>query len=469
MRRARGLRLVPVPSHPPLRSGLLLTVVLLIAALGGLSMGAIAAARSTESSFADSSPPHTSRSSSSSTACSTRPRARTRLQPDAAADACRICPTSRRSRAKSAQHGSGHVGEQPGTPLLHLGGGQRRRAGLQRGPVLVVGPDGQSAQGRRVRHGLASARRSGTTWARSSDGRRPPTPRFVGQHLRQFRRSRPSERVEHQAGRHRWRAGDHAVPGPGLGHAQIDHAVHAGVHQQAPRVLQQRHAQRAHARVRQPVTSRSRAGSQARAPRGVALHLRPGATIMATAEPRSPGVRSRWASSEGSPVRPRSSSAGRSSGRRIRLKSDELDVLRALGADPTMTLSDGLIGTLVPCSSGCAAAVLVALGLSPLAPLGPVGPPGRRTSTPTGRCSGWVPVALLVTLGARRRGGVAPVAVPMRAETGRPESRPRVTDAPPRGLACRRPPSPGSASPSSPASAAARCRCAPPSSARCSQ
>ena len=38
--------------------------------------------------------------------------------------------------------------------------------------------------------------------------------------------------------------------------------------------------------------------------------------------------------------------AGQMIGRRIRLNADELDVLRALGADPTMTIGDGLIGTL---------------------------------------------------------------------------------------------------------------------------
>jgi ABC-type antimicrobial peptide transport system permease subunit len=66
--------------------------------------------------------------------------------------------------------------------------------------------------------------------------------------------------------------------------------------------------------------------------------------------------------------------AGQVIGRRIRLNTDELEVLRALGADPQMTVSDGLIGTLGAVLMGTLVAGLVAVGLSPLAPLGPIGP-----------------------------------------------------------------------------------------------
>jgi ABC-type antimicrobial peptide transport system permease subunit len=66
--------------------------------------------------------------------------------------------------------------------------------------------------------------------------------------------------------------------------------------------------------------------------------------------------------------------AGQMIGRRIRLNADELDVLRALGADPTMTIGDGLIGTLGAILAGTLLAGLVAVGLSPLGPLGPIGP-----------------------------------------------------------------------------------------------
>jgi ABC-type antimicrobial peptide transport system permease subunit len=66
--------------------------------------------------------------------------------------------------------------------------------------------------------------------------------------------------------------------------------------------------------------------------------------------------------------------AGQVVGRRIRLNTDELDVLRALGADPKMTIGDGLIGTIGAILLGTLLAGLVAVALSPLAPLGPVGP-----------------------------------------------------------------------------------------------
>ena len=64
--------------------------------------------------------------------------------------------------------------------------------------------------------------------------------------------------------------------------------------------------------------------------------------------------------------------AGQIIGRRIRLNADELDVLRALGADPKMTVADGLIGTLGAVLMGTVLAGLVAVGLSPLGPLGPI-------------------------------------------------------------------------------------------------
>jgi ABC-type antimicrobial peptide transport system permease subunit len=66
--------------------------------------------------------------------------------------------------------------------------------------------------------------------------------------------------------------------------------------------------------------------------------------------------------------------AGQVIGRRIRLNTDELDVLRALGADPKMTIGDGLIGTMGAVLVGTLLAGLVAVGLSPLGPLGPIGP-----------------------------------------------------------------------------------------------
>jgi hypothetical protein len=66
--------------------------------------------------------------------------------------------------------------------------------------------------------------------------------------------------------------------------------------------------------------------------------------------------------------------AGQVIGRRIRLTAGELEVVRALGASPLMTVADGLIGTLVAVVIGSLLAGGVAVALSPVGPLGPIGP-----------------------------------------------------------------------------------------------
>ena len=66
--------------------------------------------------------------------------------------------------------------------------------------------------------------------------------------------------------------------------------------------------------------------------------------------------------------------AGQVVTRRLRLMADDLDVARALGADPPMAFWDGLIGTIGAILVGTVLAGLVALALSPLAPIGPVRP-----------------------------------------------------------------------------------------------
>jgi hypothetical protein len=60
--------------------------------------------------------------------------------------------------------------------------------------------------------------------------------------------------------------------------------------------------------------------------------------------------------------------------RQLQLGDEDRRVLRALGADPTTTAGDGLIGVLGSVVLGSFLAVAVAVGLSPLAPLGPVRP-----------------------------------------------------------------------------------------------
>ncbi len=61
-------------------------------------------------------------------------------------------------------------------------------------------------------------------------------------------------------------------------------------------------------------------------------------------------------------------------GRQIREGADDRVVLRALGASPAMTTGDGLIGVVGAVIAGSLLAVGVAVGLSPLAPLGPARP-----------------------------------------------------------------------------------------------
>ena len=60
--------------------------------------------------------------------------------------------------------------------------------------------------------------------------------------------------------------------------------------------------------------------------------------------------------------------------RLVRRNAEDGAVLRALGAGPVMTTSDGLVGILVALVAGVVLAMAVAVGLSPLAPIGAVRP-----------------------------------------------------------------------------------------------
>ena len=87
-----------------------------------------------------------------------------------------------------------------------------------------------------------------------------------------------------EARRDRRRAGDHAVPGPGRRQRPVDHAVHARPDEQAPRLLQQRHGQRADAAGRRPPPlGRGGGGEGARSPRGSRSSTQQSADIIATA------------------------------------------------------------------------------------------------------------------------------------------------------------------------------------------
>ena len=64
--------------------------------------------------------------------------------------------------------------------------------------------------------------------------------------------------------------------------------------------------------------------------------------------------------------------AGQAIGRQLRLGGDEEATIRSLGASPTMTIVDSLLGIVMAIVAGSVLAVLVAVALSPLAPIGPV-------------------------------------------------------------------------------------------------
>ncbi len=66
--------------------------------------------------------------------------------------------------------------------------------------------------------------------------------------------------------------------------------------------------------------------------------------------------------------------AGQLIGRQLRFGLVDTNTMRALGADPAMTAVDGLLGIVAAIAIGVVGAVAVAVALSPLAPLGPVRP-----------------------------------------------------------------------------------------------
>jgi hypothetical protein len=77
-------------------------------------------------------------------------------------------------------------------------------------------------------------------------------------------------------------------------------------------------------------------------------------------------------------------------GRQLRLAGNDRSSLRALGATPAMTSTDGLVGVLGAVVVGSVLAFAVAVGLSPLAPLGPV----RRVNPTPGINVDWAVLGL---------------------------------------------------------------------------
>ena len=66
--------------------------------------------------------------------------------------------------------------------------------------------------------------------------------------------------------------------------------------------------------------------------------------------------------------------AGQAIGRQLRLDDDELHTMRALGAGPAVTSTDGLLGVFYSVVAGALLAAAVAVVMSPLWPIGPVRP-----------------------------------------------------------------------------------------------
>ena len=66
--------------------------------------------------------------------------------------------------------------------------------------------------------------------------------------------------------------------------------------------------------------------------------------------------------------------AGQAIGRQLRVDENELHALRALGAGPAVTSTDGLLGVFVSVVAGALLACAVAVIMSPLWPIGPVRP-----------------------------------------------------------------------------------------------
>ena len=119
--------------------------------------------------------------------------------------------------------------------------------------------------------------------------------------------------------------------------------------------------------------------------------------------------------------------AGQMIGRQLKLGSNDLDVIRALGADTSMTSVDGLVGILGAVVTGSILAGAVAVALSPLMPIGPVGPvyPDKGLSL-DGVVLGVGVVSILVVLGALAV-AIGVLQAPHRARRGTSESATRAS------------------------------------------
>ena len=190
---------------------------------------------------------------------------------------------------------------------------QRGRTELRRGPRhRDPGADGQPEEGQRVRDGLGNGARLRATSGRDGDeSAGSATPR--GTTRIHFKVPRTQQIKMKLVGVGAIDA-ERPVPGPGRGRQQSDRALHARIHPQTPRLLRQRHAQRDHAPgwAAEPATSRRSSPSSAPScPRVCPSPTSRRPTSWRGRSGRSSRSRSPWASSVGSPAWPRSSSPAR--------------------------------------------------------------------------------------------------------------------------------------------------------------
>ncbi len=121
--------------------------------------------------------------------------------------------------------------------------------------------------------------------------------------------------------------------------------------------------------------------------------------------------------------------AGQVIGRQLGFWAPEERTLRAIGADPVMTAGDGLLGIMGAVVVGALLAAAVAVALSPLAPLGPV----RPYYPHPGVALDWAVLGLGVAMLVVVLGSVAIVVavqrVPQRARTRHPRAPSRIESA----------------------------------------
>ena len=226
-----------------------LSVVLLVGAVGGLALGAIEAAWSTESSFADL------------VASSRVPQLFVFdgvINPGIGLDSA-YNPRLLRKLSRAARRGTGreHGRAQPGSAdppgeaiarASYFPGrrGECRGTRLQRGSHQNRRrADGRSSRGGRGRARCGQRQDAGLPrWRGDPGGMGDKCPDDVRQ-LRPEPTGPGSSAGDGKARRDRRRTGDDPFPGPGQRQRPVAHALHARPDQQAPRLLQQRHGQRA--------------------------------------------------------------------------------------------------------------------------------------------------------------------------------------------------------------------------------